>query len=46
MADDRNLTVHTYNEGLADLIYSRLRANHALMVAWLGAMQSALPPES
>lgn len=46
MADDRNLTVHTYNEGLADLIYSRLPGHHALMAAWLGAMQSALQPKS
>lgn len=46
MADGRNLTVHTYNEGLADLIYSRLRGYHSLMTAWLGAMQSALPPAS
>lgn len=46
MADDRNLTVHTYNEGLADLLYSRLRGYHALMDAWLGTMQSALLPEA
>ena len=33
MADDRNLTVHTYNEGLADQIYAHLRAYHRLMAA-------------
>ena len=42
MADDRNLTVHTYNEGLAEQIYQRLHAYHPLMRAWLDAMQSVV----
>jgi nucleotidyltransferase substrate binding protein (TIGR01987 family) len=41
MAKDRNLTVHTYNEELADQIYSRLPAHAALMDAWLAAMERA-----
>jgi nucleotidyltransferase substrate binding protein (TIGR01987 family) len=41
MARDRNLTVHTYNEDLADRIYSCLPAHAALMEAWLDAMESA-----
>jgi uncharacterized protein YutE (UPF0331/DUF86 family) len=39
MADDRNLTVHTYNEELAEQIYSRLANYAALMKAWLSAME-------
>jgi nucleotidyltransferase substrate binding protein (TIGR01987 family) len=42
MAQDRNLTVHTYNEGLADRIYSRLPGYAALMNQWLVAMSSEL----
>ena len=38
MADDRNLTVHTYNEDLAEEIYGRLASYAALMKAWLAAM--------
>ncbi len=38
MAQDRNLTVHTYNEDLADRIYSRLPGYAALMDWWLTAM--------
>jgi nucleotidyltransferase substrate binding protein (TIGR01987 family) len=40
MADDRNLTVHTYNEALAETIYSRLPAYAALMHSWLTAMDA------
>ena len=43
MAKDRNLTVHTYNEDLADRIYSRLPEHARLMDAWLTAMVSAAP---
>jgi nucleotidyltransferase substrate binding protein (TIGR01987 family) len=39
MADDRNLTVHTYNEALADKIYSRLPEYAPLMKDWLAAME-------
>jgi nucleotidyltransferase substrate binding protein (TIGR01987 family) len=38
MVRDRNLTVHTYNEELADQIYSRLPAYATLMEQWLAAM--------
>ena len=38
MARDRNLTVHTYNEELANQIYSRLAAYAGLMAQWLAAM--------
>jgi len=38
MVRDRNLTVHTYNEELADQIYSRLPGYAALMGLWLTAM--------
>ena len=39
MTDDRNLTVHTYNEPLAIVIHERLRRYYPLMVRWLAAMQ-------
>ena len=35
MADDRNLTVHTYNEALAEEIASRLTKHAALLQTWL-----------
>jgi len=38
MATDRNLTVHTCNEELANQIYSRLAAYAGLMENWLAAM--------
>ena len=40
MADDRNLTVHMYNEPLAVEIYSRLRVHYPLMCQWLAAMKA------
>jgi len=43
MARDRNLTVHTYNEDLANQIYSRLSGHAGLMEHWLAAM-AAKPP--
>lgn len=39
MADDRNLTVHTYNEPLAVAIHSRLPAYRAILANWLARMQ-------
>lgn len=39
MVRDRNLTVHTYNEPLADEIYGRLQAYLGLMEAWLSAIE-------
>ena len=41
MLRDRNLTVHTYNEELADQIYSRLPVYAALMEHWLAAMSGS-----
>ena len=35
MVDDRNLTVHTYNEELALAIYERLDGHAALLRRWL-----------
>jgi len=34
MADDRNLTVHTYNEALAIEIYTRIKQHTVLMRSW------------
>jgi len=42
MATDRNLTVHIYNEELAEEIYSRLPAYSELMDSWLEAMEKRL----
>ncbi|ADG07763.1 HI0074 family nucleotidyltransferase substrate-binding subunit [Kyrpidia tusciae] len=42
MADDRNMTVHTYNEGLADQIYARLPEYAQLIHAWLQSMARKL----
>ena len=39
MADHRNLSVHLYNEGLADQLRRRLPAHTALLTGWLRAMQ-------
>ncbi len=41
MAIDRNLTVHTYNEALAEEIWSRLPAYTKLLEDWLKAMRDA-----
>ena len=38
MVDDRNLTSHTYNEGLAELIFSRLNKYARLMNSWIASM--------
>jgi nucleotidyltransferase substrate binding protein (TIGR01987 family) len=37
MVDDRNQTVHTYNEAVADAIYGRLAGYVPLLRAWLAA---------
>ena len=42
MAADRNLTVHTYNEEIAEQIYSGLAAHTAVMGSWIDAMTEAL----
>lgn len=39
MVDDRNLTSHTYHEGLAQRIYERLEAYAELMQNWLYSLQ-------
>jgi len=44
MADDRNLTAHTYNESLAVAISARLPRHVATLEAWLQAMGDRLPP--
>ena len=38
MVDDRNLTVHTYNEALAKAIFARLGAHARVLAAWLEAL--------
>ena len=42
MADDRSLTIHTYNESLAEAIYFRIVDHSRLMKAWLDAMEQQL----
>lgn len=42
MTDDRNLTVHTYNEDLAKEIFGRLDAHAAILDTWVGAMETGL----
>lgn len=39
MADDRNLTSHTYNEGLAQVLALRLPPHAALLESWIAAME-------
>lgn len=38
MIDDRNLTVHTYSDALAERIYGRLRRYADLLSRWVDAM--------
>jgi hypothetical protein len=40
MAEDRNLSVHTYNEGLADQIYARLLEYAPVIDRWPKAMHA------
>jgi nucleotidyltransferase substrate binding protein (TIGR01987 family) len=42
MVDDRNLTSHTYNEGLAKQIYDQLGYYAELMAEWISAMEEML----
>ena len=42
MTDDRNLTVHTYNEGLAQLIFSRVPGHAQLLREWLSAIRNRI----
>jgi len=39
MADDRNLTVHTYNEDLAKRIFADLDRYAGLLERWISAME-------
>ena len=39
MVDDRNLTVHTYNEAVAERIHRNLSRYAGLLAAWLEAME-------
>ena len=43
MADDRNLTAHTYNERIAVAIFGRLPRHLATLEAWLRAMTARMP---
>jgi len=45
MIDDHNLTVHTYNESLAEDIYRQLPAYADFLGAWLTAMADRLKSE-
>jgi nucleotidyltransferase substrate binding protein (TIGR01987 family) len=40
MIDDRNLTVYTYNEAVAEEIYSHLSRYGDLLAAWLTVMEA------
>ena len=42
MLQDRNLTVHTYNEALARTLFARLQDYAALMDRWLQRMETRL----
>ncbi len=45
MADDRNLTVHTYNEELAERIYAHLGEYAPLLELWVSAMSKQIPKQ-
>ncbi|ARA93320.1 hypothetical protein AWN76_009195 [Rhodothermaceae bacterium RA] len=38
MTDDRNRTVHTYNEALAEAIFARIPHDVVLMETWMAAI--------
>jgi hypothetical protein len=40
MVDDRNLTIHTYNEKLAIQIYGRLRKYQTIFTYWLAGLDA------
>jgi nucleotidyltransferase substrate binding protein (TIGR01987 family) len=42
MANDRNLTVHVYNEPLAEALYARLPRHTEVLGAWLKAMNARI----
>jgi len=39
MADDRNLTSHTYNEGLADELFMRMNKHEEVLTSWLSEVK-------
>ena len=39
LVDDRNLTSHTYNEALAQAIWSRLPTHLSVLQRWMGALE-------
>ena len=41
LVDDRNLSVHTYNEALARTIFARLGEHAQVMATWLEALERA-----
>lgn len=43
LVDDRNLTVHTYNEALADELAKRVGGHARLLRGWLAAVQKQMP---
>jgi nucleotidyltransferase substrate binding protein (TIGR01987 family) len=45
MIDDRNLTVHTYNESLAEEIYRQLPSYADFLAIWLAAMEERMRPQ-
>jgi nucleotidyltransferase substrate binding protein (TIGR01987 family) len=45
MIDDRNLTVHTYNEAVAEDIHGSLPAYADFLSAWLTAMEERTTPQ-
>lgn len=45
MIDDRNLTVHTYNESLAEEIYRQLPLYADFLSTWLAAMEERMKPQ-
>jgi nucleotidyltransferase substrate binding protein (TIGR01987 family) len=45
MIDDRNLTVHTYNEPLAEEIYRQLPSYADFLAIWLAAMEERMEPQ-
>jgi nucleotidyltransferase substrate binding protein (TIGR01987 family) len=45
MIDDRNLTVHTYNESLAEDIARHLPSYADFLALWLAAMEERMKPQ-
>ena len=41
MVDDRNLTVHTYNEELAEVLFARIAGHADALERWLAGMRDS-----